>query len=424
MLVKHAALLALGLAIGAWYGQPFAGLAAAAIVALAWHLLHLRRLVRWTRRPDDEPLPSDGGPWGAVFSNIHHIRQVATRLRGRQRELLERWRRITNALPDAGLLLDANFQIMQFNEPAQRMLALGNTNPAGLHITNILRNPSLVELIDSGDFDRAVRIVPATDPARTYLARLTPYGEDGYLLLIRDITDRERADRIKADFVGNASHELRTPLTVLNGYLTGMAEDASLDPQWREPVGEMMAQVARMQALVAGLMELNEFEARRDAPLIAADLGRHLRQACKDARQLAADNVEIALNAESGCDLLGDASALRSIVTNLLSNAVRFTPAGGRIEVDWWCDETGGHLRVRDSGIGIAPDDIERVTERFYRTDPGRARHHGGSGLGLAIVKHALSMHQAQLDIDSELEHGSTFTCHFPPTRVTAKHTG
>ncbi len=415
---KHLFLLFCGLAIGLLYGQPIAGIAVAALLAAGWHLFHLIRLLRWLHSPADTPIPAGIGPWPTIFSRIHHERGSFKKSRQRQINMLREWRDLTNSLADAGFVLNSDFQIVQHNESAKRMFSVGNEDVLGLHVTNIIRNPAFVKAIENGLYDEPVRIVPAAHPDRTYSCKITRYGIDKSLLMVRDITKREMESRIKADFVANASHELRTPLTVLQGYLNGMTEDEDFDPTWLEPVDEMLVQTERMRDLVADLLRLNQLESEIEAALDNISMRKILKQACKDARQLANGELTIELDCPRGTGLLGDKSALRSIVSNLLSNAVRFTPRGGTVTVRWWIDSVGGHLAITDTGIGIAEEDIARVTERFYRTDSGRARHQGGTGLGLAIVKHALSMHDATLEIQSKPLQGTSFFCHFPLSRV------
>lgn len=418
IIAKHLLLLLGGLLIGLFYGQPLAGIAIAALIAAAWHVFHLVRLLRWLRAPADTLIPAGVGPWPTIFSRIHHERRTVAKMRQRQVDMLREWRDLTNALADAGFVLNSDFQIVQHNESAIRMFSLGDNDVVGLHVTNIIRNPAFVDAIQNGAHDKPVHIVPATHPDRTYSCKITRYGIDKSLLMVRDITKSELETRIRADFIANASHELRTPLTVLQGYLNSMTEDEDFDPAWLEPVDEMVEQTERMRDLVTDLLKLNQLESQVEAALDEIAIRKILKQACKDARRLSNDALTIELDCPRGTAILGDKSALRSIVTNLLSNAVRFTPRGGKISVRFWIDAVGGHLAIADSGIGIAEEDIARVTERFYRTDRGRARHQGGTGLGLAIVKHALSLHEGTLEIQSKDSDGTTFYCHFPLSRI------
>jgi two-component system phosphate regulon sensor histidine kinase PhoR len=227
---------------------------------------------------------------------------------------------------------------------------------------------------------------------------------------------------MRRDFVANASHELRSPLTVVSGYLDTLADDPTLDAAWREPVREMQRQSERMKNIVQDLLELSRLEAGSgEAGEAPVDVGGMLALIRKEALARPEPPGEFALRLDSDAFLLGAESELHSIFQNLVSNAVKYTPTGGRIEVCYWTDAAGAHVAVSDTGIGIAPAHIPRLTERFYRVDAGRSRKLGGSGLGLAIVKHALQRHGANLEVRSEEGRGSTFTCHFPPGRVQAR---
>jgi two-component system phosphate regulon sensor histidine kinase PhoR len=231
-----------------------------------------------------------------------------------------------------------------------------------------------------------------------------------------------RVESIRKDFVANASHELRSPLTVVSGYLDALADDASLDPAWSAPVLEMRRQTERMGSIINDLLELSKLESgeRRhiERPIDVAGLLSLLR---REAMSLERRPRNVTVQIDSEAWLLGSESEIHSIVSNLLSNAVKYTPSEGEVTLRWWTDDEGGHICVRDTGVGIAAEHIPRLTERFYRVDSGRSREMGGSGLGLAIVKHALQRHEATLTIESTLGKGSTFTCHFPPHRVVSR---
>jgi two-component system phosphate regulon sensor histidine kinase PhoR len=238
-------------------------------------------------------------------------------------------------------------------------------------------------------------------------------------MLIRDVTRQAKLEAMRKDFVANASHELRSPLTVISGYLDSMSEDAGVDPAWAAPVAEMRRQAERMNAIVHDLLELSRLEsADKEAGEELVDVAGMLALMRKDALARPVRPREVTLTLDSTAKLLGEEAEIHSAFSNLVANALKFTPADGRIEIRWWVDAAGGHLSVTDTGIGIAAEHIPRLTERFYRVDPGRARQHGGSGLGLAIVKHVLQRHGARLQIESEEGKGSTFTCHFPRRRV------
>jgi len=251
---------------------------------------------------------------------------------------------------------------------------------------------------------------------------VTTSARDLQLLIVRDVTNEARLESMRRDFVANASHELRSPLTVVRGYLDTLAEDPSLDAGWREPVREMQRQSERMHSIVQDLLELSRLEAGKgEAELEPVDVGGMLALIRKEVLARPEYPATFELNLESDALLLGAESELHSIFHNLISNAVKYTPAEGRVAVRYWTDAAGSHVAVTDTGIGIPAAHIPRLTERFYRVDAGRSRKLGGSGLGLAIVKHALQRHAGQLEIASVEGEGSTFTCHFPPQRVQAR---
>jgi len=248
---------------------------------------------------------------------------------------------------------------------------------------------------------------------------VVPYGEGRQLLFVRDVTRQSQIEAMRRDFVANASHELRTPLTVIMGYLDTLADDPALSEAWRTPLAEMRRQAERMNAILRDLLELSRLEATgARAGDEAVDVGGLLALLRKEAIASSPRSREVTLRLESQAQLRGASAELESAFSNLIQNAVRYTPESGRIEIRWWTDAAGGHVSVADTGIGIPAEHLPRITERFYRVDPGRSRSTGGSGLGLAIVKHALQRHGAELEVVSEEGKGSTFTCHFPPDRV------
>ena len=241
------------------------------------------------------------------------------------------------------------------------------------------------------------------------------------MLLVRDVTREARLETMRKDFVANASHELRSPLTVITGYLAQLADDPAAAGPWRGPVAEMQRQAERMAHIVQDLLELSRLEASgEEAPRQPVDVAALIGRVRDDCAAGGIGGRSIEVQADSAAWLLGSASELHSVVANLVSNAIKYTPAAGAVRIRWWDDSRGGHLSVADNGAGIAPEHLPRLTERFYRVDKGRARDAGGSGLGLAIAKHALHRHGGRLAIESVEGEGSTFTCHFPSGRLAA----
>jgi two-component system phosphate regulon sensor histidine kinase PhoR len=253
---------------------------------------------------------------------------------------------------------------------------------------------------------------------------MIPYGPEQNLLLIRDITANVRLERTRRDFVANASHELRTPLTVITGYLEALAEDGGAPATWQQPLMEMRAQASRMAQLLDDLLQLSRLESAPPCSLErAVDMVAVVQTARKEALAMPEHPERVDVEIGSAAGVLGDETEIHSVVSNLVSNAVRYTPREGSIRISWNVDPNGGHLAVSDTGIGIAEDDIPRITERFYRTDRGRAQQKGGTGLGLAIVKHSLRRHEADLEVRSRLGEGSSFICHFPSHRLALSST-
>jgi two-component system phosphate regulon sensor histidine kinase PhoR len=274
----------------------------------------------------------------------------------------------------------------------------------------------MVEYLDKGDFSQAAEFYASAESIRRLSAKIVPYFDKHFLLIIRDITESHNLVQIRRDFVANASHELRTPLTVLNGYLELMIDSAdSLPVVWANPLTQMHQQSIRMQNIINDLLTLSNIEVEEthlDDEVV--DVPMMLEKLQDEALQLSGGRHTFHFMIESKAGLLGNAEDLRSVFTNLVSNAIRYTPDDGEIWVRWYQTPQTMVYEVKDTGIGIARENIPRLTERFYRVDTARSRSSGGTGLGLAIVKHILERHQARLSVFSRLQVGSTFRVEFP----------
>ena len=332
--------------------------------------------------------------------------------------MLKEIRKSVNALPDGAVVLNDDFEILRCNAAAQELLGLKRKKDRGQRADNLLRDPDFGSYLQSGKYTRGIEIMSPLREDHWLNCRLVPYGEGQHLLLIRDITDRNRIDKTRREFVANASHELRSPLTVISGYLHTLVDDDDMPAHWQKPVDEMHSQAERMNKIVAELLELSQLEAKgQESTKRRIDVCGLLSIARKSfAGQAGVPQIEV--DCRSNSTLLGNGNEIESVISNLLSNAIRHTPPDGNVTISWNCDDSGGSLAVRDNGEGIDQNDIPRVTERFFRVDRGRSSENGGIGLGLAIVKHALSRHDATLEVDSTLGEGSTFTCHFPADRI------
>ncbi len=384
---------------------------------LALQLTNLYRLHRWLRRRSVEEPPDLGGVWGDVVALVGRIYRRKQFHKRRIVQLFREFRRLTAAMPEGVVLLSADREIIWFNRTAARMLELKRKADFGMRIENLVRHPDFGRYLEAGPQAAPVVIRSVADD-RYFAYQVIPAG-DQLLLLVRDITREARLEAMRKDFVANASHELRSPLTVINGYLDQLTEDAGIDAIWHGPIAEMRRQAERMRLIVEDLLELSKLEASgREAAMDPVDIAGMLALIRREALAGDGARLQITLAIDTPARLLGNENELHSVAVNLVSNAVKYTAAGGSVAIRWWADAQGGHLSVKDTGIGIPAEHLPRLTERFYRVDKGRARKTGGSGLGLAIVKHALQRHGARLTVDSIEGRGSTFTCHFPPKRL------
>ncbi|MCP6690237.1 MULTISPECIES: phosphate regulon sensor histidine kinase PhoR [Pseudomonas] len=408
--------------ISGYYGWSLAlGLA----IYLGWTLKQLLRLHEWLRlhKPDEAP-PDGYGLWGEVFDSIYHLQRRDQRVRGRLQAVIDRVQESTAALKDAVIMLDSDGNLEWWNRAAETLLGLKTPQDSGQPVTNLVRHPRFKEYFEQENYLEPLEIPsPINDRMRVQL-HITRYGNNEHLMLVRDVTRIHQLEQMRKDFVANVSHELRTPLTVIAGYLETLLDNVEeVNPRWVRALQQMQQQGGRMQTLLNDLLLLAKLEATdypSDNQPVAVDT---LLQSIKgDAQALSGQrNQRISLEAEPGIRLKGSEAELRSAFSNLVFNAVKYTQDEGQIRIRWWADEQGAHLSVQDSGIGIDPKHLPRLTERFYRVDSSRASNTGGTGLGLAIVKHVLLRHRARLEISSVPGHGSTFTCHFAPAQMAVR---
>lgn len=405
---------------GLMLGRPALVFALVLAAYLALQLANLLRLEYWLRHRRIKPPPDMGGAWGEVVAIVSRIYRRKQYHKSHVTELLREFRRLTTAMPEGAVLLGPDHEILWFNPRVSAWLGLRRKRDLGTRVENLVRHPAFVDYLRTGMPEEGV-IVQAPGGSERWLAfhlvKTEPQQRE--LLIVRDVTREQHLESMRKDFVANASHELRSPLTVITGYLDALGDDQKLDPTWNAPVMEMRRQAERMSTIIGDLLELSKLESGAN-PLEErpVDVGSMLALLRREVLALEERPREVRLRMDSDAWLKGVEAEFHSIASNLLTNAVKYTPAEGEIELRWWTDEQGAYLSVRDTGPGIAPEHISRLTERFYRVDSGRSRDFGGSGLGLAIVKHALQRHEGTLTIDSVEGQGSTFTCHFPPQRV------
>jgi two-component system phosphate regulon sensor histidine kinase PhoR len=410
--------LAAGGAIGWLYDRPGLGLMVAALLALLWQVRQLLSFDRALRTGNFEDFRQGEGIWEQIFSRFHYESEKATRRKLGYRQLLREVRKSTNAMPDGAVILNDENEIIFCNRAAKQLAGIKRKKDRGQRVDNILRDPELTRLLHADDQSLTVEIVSPIDDGSWLSCRVVPYGGDQKLLLLRDVTERMRLSKMRRDFVANASHELRSPLTVIAGYLDSLAHDHEMPADWAKPVTQMQGQARRMRHILGEMLELSRLESAGVADADdSVDVSRLLEDA-SSAFEGHADIASIVIDAEPGAQLSGSAAEIETVIVNLLSNAVRFTPTDGEITLTWRVDSAGADLIVADTGEGIDAEHIPRLTERFFRVDKGRARDKGGTGLGLAIVKHVLARYDAELIISSESGEGSEFRCHFPSDRI------
>lgn len=411
---------ALGTFLGWLVGMPGLGLAAGFAVCLVYHLRQLRAAYRWlTQRPQDEP-PAARGLWGELFDRLYRYQKSQRITQNRLRTTLARIQESSEAMRDSVVMLDRHGDLEWWNSAASNMLGLQTAHDRGQHITNLLRDPRFISYFNARDYSEPLTLTSPIDERRILQYQITLYGDDERLVMARDITRLHQLEQMRRDFVANVSHELRTPLTVLSGYLETYGELADqLPPRLGRGIDQMQAQTQRMQNLVNDLLLLSRLEIDQGGQDHQhLDVASLLNSVGADALALSEHQHTLSIESDYAAQLVGSEQEIRSAVSNLAFNAVRYTPQGSTITLRWKAFGSGACIEVCDNGEGIDPVHIPRLTERFYRVDKGRSTATGGTGLGLAIVKHVLLRHDAQLQIDSRPGEGALFRCVFPATRL------
>jgi two-component system, OmpR family, phosphate regulon sensor histidine kinase PhoR len=313
------------------------------------------------------------------------------------------------------LMVDASGALEFWNEAAENYMGLKNPVDIGQPITNLIRNPEFKSYFEKANYKEPLVISSPVNPHMHLQFNITLFGRKDRLILVHDVTRLKHLEQMRKDFVANVSHELRTPLTVISGYIETMQMAAdSLPPRWKRVLQQMHEQSNRMGNIIKDLLILSQLETGQKEKPKRVMMHSLLESIQTDARALSNGRHEISLELDSNKDIVGYYNELRSALSNLVFNSVKYTPEGGKIVLRWYEENKRGYFSVRDNGIGIAPHHIPRLTERFYRADPSRNAETGGTGLGLAIVKHVLLQHNSELRIDSQLGKGSTFICEFP----------
>ncbi len=412
--------------LGSLAGYPvawgIAGAAGAVIALSVVDTLKGHRLLDWLRTPEMSA-PALPGLWGEVAARVERLTHALRKDVAQERARLDQFLSAIDASPNGVLLLDAADHITWVSSSAADHFGLNPQRDLQQRVTNLIRQPAFVQYLAAGDFREPVKCPMSRGNQSYLLIQVKRYGDGLKLVISQDITERERADTMRRDFVGNVSHEIRTPLTVLNGFIETMGSLPLTEVERTRVISLMAQQAERMQSLVSDLLTLAQIEG---SPRPASDRWlkvSHLMQRIEnDARGLSRERHPLQFHIEAQgrqVELAGVESEWLSAMLNLVSNAIRYTPDGKPVDVAWVMHEDGSaEFRVKDGGIGISPEHIPRLTERFYRVDGSRSRDTGGTGLGLSIVKHVVQRHGGELRVSSEAGKGSVFTLVVPAVRV------
>lgn len=418
---RLAIILFAGLMVGFLLGHLFFGLFSSLLLYVIWQGRNLVVLASSLETGKLRDLPEASGVWGEVYNRIYRLQQRNTRQKRNLATALTRFQHVSSALPDATILLHPGGEIEWCNDAAKRLFGIRVPHDLGQQVTNLIRSPLFAEYLAANHFEDSVDIRSSLDGNIHLNIRVVVYGKDQKLILARDVTRLYKLEQTRKDFVANVSHELRTPLTVLNGYLELLddREDEALQP-WKKGIHSMRQQSSRMQNIVEDLLLLSKLESRpKPGKEEAVCITSILEIVRAEAVALSGDKMhEIDLQVSEPLIIRGDRTELHSAISNLVSNAVRYSPSNGSIVIRSYLEDDKACISVKDTGIGIPQHEISRLTERFYRVDSGRSRATGGTGLGLAIVKHVLNRHDGELKIFSQPGRGSEFVLRFPFSRL------
>ena len=380
-------------------------------------VVQITRFERWISTGGRGRAPKMSGIWEDIYYHIYRIKKNDKRRKKKLSRMINQFRQSTEALPDAAVVLGIHDEIDWANKAARDVFGL-KASDKGQRIPNLIRFPEFIQYLKVGDYKECVILPSPVDHHITLQVRIVPYGAGLRLLLAQDVTQLKKMERMRKDFVANVSHELRTPLTVLKGYLETLQDlDDEQSPLLTTSFQQMQGQTERMQHLVDDLLLLTRLETQQKKSH-CIDVPALLSQICKEGDALENAERRIQLTLESTGHIMGDEQELRSAFTNLLGNALKYSPGDSVVKVRWYQTKTAIILAVDDQGEGIEKSDIPKITERFYRVETKRLKKVNGTGLGLAIVKHVLMRHDADLIITSKIGEGSSFCCRFPVARL------
>ena len=395
-----------------WKNALMLGVAGLA-VSWGWQLA---RLYRWFSQPDDLP-PIGGSGVRGVLHDVYVLRSrgpAASAQRQRPRPYLKD---SLASMRDAALIINSDTKLVWCNDAAEYLLGIRFEEEEGKPLSDVVPGKQLKRYVKKEIFQKPLRVKPGPDPEFCLQFEFSRFGADDRLVFVKDVTEQDKLERMRRDFVGNVSHELRTPLTVIKGYIETLQSLADVaDKTLHKSLSSMDTQVIRMERLIEDLLWLSRIESvegeRKDDEIHVVDALVDIR----DGLAAAWPERDIALDIRCDHRILGSAIELRSAISNLVVNALKYSDE--TVTIRWIDSVVGPSLSVEDAGEGIEAKHIPRLTERFYRVEKSRSQQTGGTGLGLAIVKHVAVSHDAKLFVDSEVGQGSVFRLVFPTDRI------
>lgn len=423
---RNLGILLLTVGLIAWpLGVLFPAWFLAALAYIGWTMFQLNRIQFWLEQGDNQAPPESAGLWGDVLDRIYRLQIAGQSERQRLRDEIAYLKDSLTSLADGAVMVDTDDNIEWCNRAAAKLLGLRYPEDRNQHLQNLIRTPEFVRYYEQEDYDKPLQMVSPYNNNYELQISVSYFGQGSRLLFARDITETNRLQRMRKDFVANVSHELRTPLTVISGYLQTLADSGSHilkdELRWRRALEQMLSQANRMENLVKDLIALSRLESvpeTIDKTQVA--VRALLESIAEEVRAATNGNRNITVECDDRWQLIGSADKLHSAFANLVMNAAKYSDDGGTIVIRWYRRKESLVLEVEDDGEGIEERHLPRLTERFYRVDNSRSIETGGTGLGLAIVKHILLRHQAELKIESSLGEGSTFSCIFPLSRAVA----
>ena len=407
--------------IGSLFDKALAFVTLTLLIYSLYQLYQTFQLHKWLLKRSDSP-PDAHGHWGEIFNEIHLMEKDKRKNSERLKKLVARFQDAAQALPDGVITLTKDNDIEWANQTACTMLGIRSDYDVGQKINNLIRHPKFQKYLNKNDYNKSITLPRPTQPEHTLEIHVIPFGSKQKLILCNDITHMTQLEAMRTRFISNVSHELRSPLTVIKGYmelLTNEEDDKALSNYQRKVFTNMSGQVKRMDRLVEDLLTLTKLETDSIKPHEEIHIASKLAAIRDNAEVYGKDKHQtITLKADSSLNLIGDNDEITSLFTNLVNNAVRYTPSDGCIDIRWYKQGEQAVFSVTDTGPGIKYEHLTHLTERFYRVDSDRSRESGGTGLGLSIVKHVLDRNDGVLNIESTPGKGSTFICHFPKHRM------